>query len=88
MTALHMSVVTGQAEMVSVLLSAGASVNIQDGKSGRTAVFHAAEHNLYRIASMLLQKGTANEYCIDTSTFKHILFLSTTPHTFPHDSSV
>ena len=57
MTALHMAVLVGNADMVSLLVEARANLDIMDGKSGRTAVFHAAESNQYRISSILLQHG-------------------------------
>ena len=42
-----------------LLVDAGAALDVVDGKSGRTALFHAAEANLFNIASLLLQKGAS-----------------------------
>ena len=39
------------------LLLAGASIDVPDNKSGRTALFHAAENRQFNLASILLQKN-------------------------------
>ena len=62
-TALHMSVLQLKSDFVQLLLLAGASVDIQDNKSGRTALFHAAESKQFTVASALLQKGASVNIC-------------------------
>ena len=53
---LHLAVQSGDADIVEMLIEAGSNVDVIDGKSGRTPLFHAAEANLTHIASLLLHK--------------------------------
>lgn len=46
-------------EYADLLLTAGVAVDVPDGKSGRTALFHAAENKQFNIASLLLQAGAS-----------------------------
>ena len=54
---LHLAVLSGEAELVTTLIDVGSDVDITDGKSGRTPLFHAAESNLCDIASLLLKRA-------------------------------
>ena len=54
---LHYCVLHGNLEGASALVEAGADVNLRDNRSGRTAFFHALEHNRIAIAQKLLEYG-------------------------------
>lgn len=54
---LHYCVLHGNLEGASALVEAGADVNLRDNRSGRTAFFHALEHNRITIAQKLLEYG-------------------------------
>jgi B-cell CLL/lymphoma protein 3 len=42
-----------------MLLSVGATIDLQDMKSGRTALFHAIDNSQTSVAQVLLQAGAA-----------------------------
>jgi len=44
---------------IKALLSAGATIDLQDMKSGRTALFHAMDNCHTLVAQVLLQAGAA-----------------------------
>ena len=50
---------------MSLLIEAGSDVDVTDGKSGRTPLYHAAESDLCRIASLLLQKAA----CVNIANY-------------------
>ena len=55
---LHLAVQSRDIVIVqSILLRPGIDINLIDGKSGRTPLFHAAENNLYPICELLLVHG-------------------------------
>lgn len=56
-TPLQMAVQCGSYDSVKLLLEAGADVNTQEGKNGRTALYFAAEKNDLRVAKLLLENG-------------------------------
>ena len=58
-TALHLAVLQQKADFVQLLLLAKANVDIQDNRSGRTALFHACEMRQFPVASALLSKGAS-----------------------------
>ncbi|XP_063988176.1 uncharacterized protein LOC135168168 [Diachasmimorpha longicaudata] len=55
--AIHHCCQTGNYDGVIALIAADADVNIRDGKSGRTALFHALENDKLEIARELLISG-------------------------------
>ena len=57
LTALHVAAQLGREPAAKRLLSAGASVNAVDGKSGRTPLHYAAELNHVDVAAALVDAG-------------------------------
>lgn len=45
---------------VNTLLSAGATIDLKDMKSGRTALFHAIDNNHMSVMQVLLKAGASN----------------------------
>lgn len=66
-TALHRAVMRADITAIRMLLSAGANVNAADGKSGRTALFHAAEANRPDLCNLLLAEGCADVHAANYS---------------------
>ncbi|XP_076457761.1 uncharacterized protein LOC143291654 [Babylonia areolata] len=58
---IHTAVMNNDLEIVTRLLEQGADVNIMDGKSGRTVLFHAAETNQKAAVELLLNRGADPE---------------------------
>ncbi|KAK7106025.1 hypothetical protein V1264_017331 [Littorina saxatilis] len=58
---LHSAVINNDLEVATRLLEQGADINIMDGKSGRTALFHAAETNQKAAVELLLNRGADPE---------------------------
>ncbi|XP_013420922.1 uncharacterized protein LOC106181164 isoform X2 [Lingula anatina] len=56
-TPVHVAVTHNNFEAVELLLAHGADVDAMDGKSGKTALFHAAENNQYQMVKKLLDLG-------------------------------
>lgn len=61
MAPIHTAVMNNDLEIVHLLLEHGADVNIMDGKSGRTVLFHAAETNQKTAVELLLNHGADPE---------------------------
>ncbi|ESO83376.1 hypothetical protein LOTGIDRAFT_56647, partial [Lottia gigantea] len=60
-TPLHTAVSLNDDEMINILLDRGIDIDIVDGKSGRTALFHAVEGEKKAIVCLLLKKGANAE---------------------------
>ncbi|XP_063221674.1 uncharacterized protein LOC134530611 [Bacillus rossius redtenbacheri] len=54
---LHLCAMNGRNKQLLELLAAGASVNLEDGRSGRTALFHAVEADNNQVVRVLLAAG-------------------------------
>jgi len=59
LAALHHCSMRGNLQGVKMLLSAGATIDLQDMKSGRSALFHAIDNSHMLVAQTLLQAGAA-----------------------------
>lgn len=73
-TALHSAVFTHSVQIVSYLVSLGANVNMQDGKSGRSALHHAVEADNLSMVNCLLYEchADADAMTLDEITPLHI----------------
>ncbi|KAK7497100.1 hypothetical protein BaRGS_00011630 [Batillaria attramentaria] len=58
---LHTAVINNDLDIVKTLLDHNADINIMDGKSGRTVLFHAAEGNQRTAVELLLRRGADPE---------------------------
>lgn len=56
---LHTAVCKGNIAMVELLLSAGAEINIPDGKCGKTPLFYAVEFNNTKLVEIFQTKGAS-----------------------------
>jgi len=56
LTPLHVAVKLNRVELVKILISAGANVNVADGKSGHTPLHLAAESGQLDVVELLLAK--------------------------------
>ncbi|XP_078351730.1 nuclear factor NF-kappa-B p105 subunit-like isoform X2 [Oculina patagonica] len=68
-TALHKAVFVNSVQIVNYLVSLGANVNMQDGKSGRSALHHAVEAGNLSMINCLLYQCDADA---DAMTFDEI----------------
>lgn len=73
-TALHSAVFMHSVQIVSYLVSLGANVNMQDGKSGRSALHHAVEADNLSMVNCLLYEcnADADAMTLDEITPLHI----------------
>lgn len=53
LTCLHIAALQKHYRMIELLLSKGANINVQDGKSGRTVLHYAAEHGNATLVNLL-----------------------------------
>ncbi|XP_069341702.1 nuclear factor NF-kappa-B p105 subunit isoform X1 [Eulemur rufifrons] len=74
LSAIHLAMVSNSLPCLLLLLAAGADVNAQEQKSGRTALHLAAEHDNISLAGCLLLEGDAHVDCTtyDGTTPLHI----------------
>ncbi|XP_077868723.1 uncharacterized protein LOC144359431 [Saccoglossus kowalevskii] len=71
--ALHLAVQSGNQDMITFLLSKGAAIECQDGKSGRTPLFHAVENSQEHIIELLLKhNGDVNAQSYSGNTPLHV----------------
>ncbi|XP_035668250.1 B-cell lymphoma 3 protein homolog [Branchiostoma floridae] len=72
LTPLHVAVNTGNQDAVMLLVDSGADVDATDGKSGRTALFHAVERDQEDMVLYLLRAGAkVNAQCYAGNTPLH-----------------
>jgi len=55
--AIHYCSIHGNLQGIKALLSAGATIDLKDMKSGRTALFHAIDNNHSLVMKVLLKAG-------------------------------
>ncbi|XP_019623706.1 PREDICTED: B-cell lymphoma 3 protein homolog [Branchiostoma belcheri] len=72
LTPLHVAVNTGNQDVAMLLVDSGADVDATDGKSGRTALFHAVERDQEDMVLYLLRAGAkVNAQCYAGNTPLH-----------------
>ena len=72
LTALHLATQTRQHNIVNLLIDIGADIDATDARSGRTALFHAAEANDRDTCELLLRRGAdanVTNYAGETAVF-------------------
>jgi B-cell CLL/lymphoma protein 3 len=73
LTPMHVATQEGHGNLILALLTSGAEIDSQDGKSGRTPLHHAVETNQRDLVELLLAKGASvNQQSYSGSTALHV----------------
>ncbi|XP_031566534.1 B-cell lymphoma 3 protein-like [Actinia tenebrosa] len=56
---LHLATICGNRDLIGMVISMGADINIKDASSGRTALHHAVESGRYHVVEYFLSRGAS-----------------------------